>query len=88
MFAILCVFSLSNHYFKEKKSLGAPNKNFMLKVAVELSLENRTDNFRSKELKLSSYKEYGYGNKTTMLIVIMVKFRTEKGQVFSFTRKF
>ena len=54
----------SLHYFlcrtiisKKKNSLGAPNNNFMLNLAVGRSLENPTDNFRSKELKLNSYKE-------------------------------
>ena len=55
-------FSYSRHYFlfwtvilKEKSSLGVPDKNFILKVAVGLSLENAADNFTGKELKLSSY---------------------------------
>ena len=58
-------FSHYRYYFlfpnvilkKKKDSLGAPDKNFILKVAVRLSLENAADNFTRKELKLSSYEE-------------------------------
>ena len=57
-------FSHSRHYFlfrnvilKKKDSLGAPENNFILKVAVGLSLENAADNFTRKELKLSSDEE-------------------------------
>ena len=48
-------FSQSRHYFlfrnvilKKKDSLGAPDKNFILKVAVGLSLENAADNLHEK----------------------------------------
>ena len=57
-------FSHSRHYFlfrnvilKKKGSLGAPDKNFILKVAVGLSLQNASEYFTRKELKLSSYEE-------------------------------
>ena len=35
--------------------------------AVGRSLQNATDNFAREELKLSSYEEWGYGNKTAMI---------------------
>ena len=55
---------ISSHYFLirtvilEKKIVRCgPDKKFILKVAVELSLENATDNFTRKRLKLTSYEE-------------------------------
>ena len=42
------IFLFRNVILKKKDSLGAPDKNFILKVAVGLSLENAADNLHEK----------------------------------------